>query len=85
MAIGSVELEANARALLGDNLHRKHLFCWAYTTDGGQTFVTLPSTPRARTTVTSLTPLTSVGFRVAVTTSNGLMGPWNPVVDLMIR
>ena len=61
MATGSAELEANARALLGNNLHRKHLFCWAYTTDGGQTFVNLPPTPKARMTATSLTP--SIGHQ----------------------
>lgn len=85
VASGSAELEANARSLLGGNLHRKHLFCWAYTTNGGQTFVNLPPTPKARTTVTGLTPLTTVGFRVAVTTSNGVTGPWSPAADLLIR
>jgi hypothetical protein len=76
---GSVGLEANAHALLGDNLQRKHFFSWEYTTDG-KTFVSMPSTPEVKTTLTGLTPLTTVGFRVAVTVSKSPMGPWSQVL-----
>jgi hypothetical protein len=81
---GSVALEANATALLGSNLRRKHFFCWGYTTDG-KTFIAMPSTPEARTTLTGLTSLTTVGFRVAVTTSGGVMGAWSQVVELLVH
>lgn len=80
---GSVALAANAGALLGSNRGRKHFFCWEYTTDG-ETFVTMPATPEAKTTLTGLTPLTTVGFRVAATTSKGVVGAWSQVVDVLI-
>jgi hypothetical protein len=81
---GSVNLEANAKALLGDFLRRKHFFNWAYTFDG-KTFVGLPSTGEARTTATGLTPLTLVGFRVCVTKAKGVMDPWSQVVDFLVH
>jgi hypothetical protein len=82
---GPVVLEANARVLLGDDLRRKHFFSWEYTTNGGQTFVAMPSTPDASTTMTGLAPLTTVGFRVAVTTTKSGMGPWSQVVTIFVR
>ncbi len=80
---GCLMLEANAGALLGSSFRRKHLFNWEYTTDG-KTFVALPPTPTVRTTLTGLTPLTTVGFRVAVTVSTSAMGPWSPVVNALV-
>jgi hypothetical protein len=81
---GSVVLEANASALLGANLGRKHFFSWELTTDG-KTYNSVPSTPEARTTLTGLTPLTTVGFRVAVTVTKSPMGPWSQVVNFLIQ
>jgi hypothetical protein len=81
---GPVALDANARALLGEDLRRKHFFSWEYTLDG-KTFVSMPSTPKAKTTLSGLTPLTTVGFRVAVTTSDGVQGPWSQVVELFVH
>jgi hypothetical protein len=79
-----VVLDANAKVLLGENLHRKHLFNWEYTLNG-TTFIALPTTPEATTTVSGLTALTTVGFRVAVTVTKSLMGPWSPVVNFLVR
>jgi len=83
-APGSVVLAANAGALLGDNRWRKHFFSWEYTTDG-ETFITMPSTSEANTTLTGLTPLTTVGFRVAVTTSKGVRGAWSQVIHILVH
>ncbi len=82
--MGSVNLEANAGALLGADAGRKHFFSWGYTTDG-KTFISIPSTPDARTTVAGLTPLTTVGFRVAVTVSKTPMSAWSQVVELLVQ
>ncbi len=82
---GPVVLEANASALLGADIHRKHFFSWECTMDGGKTFVAMPSTPGATTSMTGLTPLTTVGFRVAVTTTKSGMGPWSQVVNIFVR
>jgi hypothetical protein len=81
---GSVHLEANAGALLGDALRRKHYFNWEYTLDG-TTFLAMTPTPEARTTVSGLVPLTTVGFRVAVSKAKGVMGPWSQVVQFLVR
>ncbi len=81
---GAVDLEANASALLGADIGRKHFFSWEYTMDG-KTFISIPSTPDARTTLTGLTPLTTVGFRVAVTVSKTPMGPWSQVVNFLVQ
>ena len=80
-----VLLDANASTLLGDKRNRKHYFNWQSTMDG-HTFVTLPSTPKAHTWVTTgLTPLTTVGFRVCVTTSDEVTSPWSQLVYLLIH
>jgi hypothetical protein len=82
---GWVALEANARALLGSaNVRRKHFFSWEYTLDG-KTFVSMPSTPEVKTTLGGLTPLTTVGFRVAVTVSKSPQGPWSQVVNFLVH
>jgi hypothetical protein len=81
---GAVDLEANVGALLGADARRKHFFSWEYTTDG-KTYIGMPSTPDARTTLTGLTPLTTVGFRVAVTLSKSPMGPWSQVVNFLVQ
>lgn len=82
---GWVALEANATALLGSaNLGRKHFFSWEYTLDG-KTFVSMPSTPGVKTTQGGLTPLTTVGFRVAVTVSKNPQGPWSQVVNFLVH
>jgi hypothetical protein len=49
---------------------------WQLSTDGGKTWVDLPSTTRAATTVTNLTPATTVQFRQRALTKNG-MSDWS--------
>jgi hypothetical protein len=81
---GPVVLDANATAL-GVSKSRKSFFNWQSTADGGKTFVTLPSTPKCKTSVANLTPLTTMGFRVAVTNSSGVMGEWSQIVSFLVH
>jgi hypothetical protein len=81
---GSVVLEANATVILGSNLRRKHFFTWECTTDG-KTFTALPPTPNATTTVSGLTSLTTVGFRVGAMTPNNVATDWSAIVNFLVR
>jgi hypothetical protein len=78
---GSVLLDANARLL--DKTHRAKSYCWQQTLDG-KTFTPLPSTPTGQTTVHGLTPLTTVGFQVAVLVRGEPLGPWSQTVSILI-
>jgi len=49
---------------------------WQMSTDGGKTWVDLPSTTKAKTTVANLTPGTTVQFRQSVVTKDG-EGDWS--------
>jgi hypothetical protein len=80
---GSVTLEANATAL-GVSRSKKTCFNWAYTLDG-KTYIAMPSTPKARTSLANLTPLTTVGFRVSVTGSSGIAGDWSQTVSFFVH
>jgi hypothetical protein len=80
---GSVLLDANA-ALLTAGLKGGYFFNWESTLDG-KTFVTLPSTPKSKTSVANLTPLTTYGFRVGVTDSNGIPGQWSQIIYFLVH
>jgi hypothetical protein len=79
-----VTLTANATAL-GASKSRKTFFNWQSTADGGKTFVTLPPTPKATTTVANLTPLSTYGFRVSVTNSAGIQGEWSQIISFLVH
>jgi hypothetical protein len=64
---------------------RKSFVNWQCTGDGGATFTTLPSTPKSKTSVANLTPLTTYGFRVSVTGSDGVAGPWSQVISFLVH
>ncbi len=78
---GCVLLAAFAK-LLGAAGSAKSCFNWQQTSDG-KTFVNQPSTPKAKTMVTGLTPGQSYGFRVSVTRSDGTTGEWTQVVTII--
>ncbi len=80
---GPVVLDANATAL-GAAGSKKTFFNWQSTADG-KTWITLPSTPKCKTSVANLTPLTTMGFRVAVTNSSGVMGEWSQIVSFLVH
>jgi hypothetical protein len=50
---------------------RRAAYDWQYSTDGGNTWLTLPSTLQAKTTVTGLKPLTTVMLRFRAVTKTG--------------
>lgn len=81
---GSVVLEANAAAL-GAIRTRKNFFNWQGSADGGLTWFTLPSTPKCKTSVANLKPLTEYSFRVSLTDSSGVMGEWSQVVSFLVH
>ena len=84
---GTVECEAHVALLIG--VGAKHptgarFFNWQYTLDGSKTFISLPSTPHGKTTITNLTPLATVGVRVSMTDVDGT-GDWSQVVSIVVR
>jgi hypothetical protein len=80
---GSVILMANA-SLLTAGLKGGYFFNWESTIDG-KTFVTIPSTPKATTSVANLTPLTNYGFRVSVTNSAGIPDQWSQTIYFLVH
>jgi len=80
---GTVELGANATALAGKN-GKKTCFNWQWTSDGGKTFTSAPTTPYAKTTIANLPPLTMVGFRVSTTNIKG-PGEWSQTVTTVVH
>jgi hypothetical protein len=79
---GSVLLDANAELL--DATWRARFYCWRLTLDGGTTFLPLPNTPTGQTTVSGLTPLSTVGFQVAVAVHGQPQGPWTQTVSILV-
>lgn len=57
---------------------------WQYSTDGGHTWVVVPSTLQARTTVSGLTPGATVQFRVRPVTKTG-EGDWSQPTSLIVK
>jgi hypothetical protein len=80
---GSVILDANAAALAGKS-GKKVCFNWQWTTDGGTTFHSAPSTPGAKTTIEGLPALAMAGFRVSVTSAAG-PGEWSQIVSILVQ
>ncbi len=82
VASGSAVLVANRTILVGRT--KSHVtFTWQSSVDG-KTWTTLSATPLAHTTVTGLTPLTTVWFRVGVIIATA-EGPWSQPVSLVIH
>jgi hypothetical protein len=83
-APGTVKLTASVRLLMGGRNRKSRFFNWQSTIDGGQTFHDAPSTSTAKTMIANLTPLTTVGFRVQITTAAG-PGEWSPIVSILVH
>jgi len=73
---GSVKIVAPAAA-------RRAAYDWECSTDGGKTWLTLPSTLRSRTSLTGLTPLTTVQFRYRVLTKTG-ESDWSQPTSIIV-
>lgn len=80
---GSAALDANAGMLLGGRKGRVRVFHWQWTADGGKAFHDATATPFAKTVITDLPPLSTIGFRVRVAVAGGL-GDWSQVVSVLI-
>ena len=80
---GNVVLIANALLLAGKGRGRK-FFNWAWSADGGKTWVALPPTTDATTSVSGLTPLTTYLFRVSANTRK-VEGAWSQAVSLIVH
>lgn len=83
-APGGVILVANETLLVGKGVHKKALFNWQMSADGGKTWTTLPPTPLATTEVTGLTSLATYAFRVSVTVGK-VVGEWSQAVTIVVR
>jgi hypothetical protein len=56
---------------------------WQYSTDGGKTWIDLPQTTKASTTVPNLTPGTTVEFRQRVLTKAGV-SDWSQTISHLV-
>jgi hypothetical protein len=63
---------------------RRASYDWEYSTDGGKTWVNLPSTLQAKTTVSGLTPGATATFRVRALTKIG-EGDWSQPTSLLVK
>ncbi len=57
---------------------------WEHSTDGGKTWVSLPSTLQARTTVSGLTPGAMATFRYRAVTKAG-EGDWSQPTAIIVK
>jgi hypothetical protein len=80
---GAVHLVANV-ALLTAGTKGKVFFNWQYSSDGGKTWITAPSTPHGNTDLAGLTALETYSFRASVTDKNDTT-TWSQVVTLFVR
>lgn len=80
-AYGAVVLRANAGLLHKGESSR--FFNWQYTLDGGATWITVPPTTHAQTSITGLPSMTTCGFRVSVTAGGG-QSEWSQPVSLLV-
>jgi hypothetical protein len=74
---GTVRVLTNAAA-------RRASYDWEYSTDGGKTWVSLPSTLQAKTTVSGLTPGATAMFRFRALTKTG-EGDWSQPTSLLVQ
>jgi hypothetical protein len=74
---GSVKLVAASAA-------RRASYEWQYSTDGGKTWVAVPSTLRAQTSVSGLTAGATVSFRYQSLTKAG-EGDWSQPISVIVK
>src|ERR1700722_17012665 len=84
-ASGTVIATANVGLLVAASQSLKpygmRFFNWSATFDGGKTIVALPPTNKGTTTLTNLTPLTTVGVRVNLNIDDA-PGEWSQMVTI---
>ena len=60
-------------------------FNWQSSVDGGKTWVSAPSTPSFKTTISGLPVLTECLFRVSVTLNTTGQGPWTAPLPFLVH
>ena len=80
---GTVIMRAYATLLTGAQ-DKSGAYSWQYSVDGQKTWVTLPPTSIARTSITGLASTTTVAARVAVSVGKQPISDWSPVVTLVV-
>jgi hypothetical protein len=63
---------------------RRASYDWEYSTDGGKTWVAMPSTLQAKTSMTGLSAATTVQFRYRPVTKTG-QGNWSTPISMMVQ
>ena len=63
---------------------RRAFVDWQYSTDGGKTWTTMPSTLQAKTTLSGMTPASTVEFKYRAVTKTG-EGNWSAPVSLLVK
>jgi hypothetical protein len=81
---GTVRLYAYATVLAGAAPHKRRNFNWSVSSDGGKTWVGLPSTPYATTEVPNLAMMVEHQFRVSVTIGKTI-GEWSQPAKLLVH
>ena len=71
-------------ALVTDAAARRASYEWQYSTDGGKTWVSAPSTLQAKTTVAGLTPGATIVFRYRAVTKTG-EGDWSQNASIIVK
>ncbi len=74
---GTVQISAKAAG------HRA-AYEWQYSTDGGKTWMQVPNTLQAKTTIIGLPVAATVEFRYRVTTKLG-MGDWSLPTSILVK
>jgi predicted phage tail protein len=67
------------------NAGERSAYEWQYSTDGGKTWVTAPSTIQGKTTIAGLPSGTTVQFRYLAVTPKGGQGDWSAAVSLLVK
>jgi hypothetical protein len=80
---GTVALYASVALLVIGKGAR--FWSWQSSVDGGKTWVSAPSTPAAKTTITGLPVLTEVLFRACVTDKKTGQGPWTAPLPFLVH
>jgi hypothetical protein len=70
--------------LVTDSAARRASYEWEYSTDGGKTWVAMPSTLQTKTNLSGLTPGATVVFRYRALTKTG-EGDWSLPTQLMVK
>jgi hypothetical protein len=70
--------------VVAEQAARRASYNWQYSTDGGKTWITAPSTLQAKTTIGGLVPGATVQFKYKAVTRAG-EGDWSQPVSLMIH